>query len=198
MSADQSSDIQIIVGLGNPGPDYSQTRHNVGQWFVQALAKHYGASFKLESKYKAHIAKVNIAGNEVRLVLPTVYMNESGQSIAPLANFFKTKTEQILIAHDELDLSAGTVRLKQGGGHGGHNGLRDSIAKLGNNKNFARLRLGIGHPGDKNKVSSYVLKKPSLDDQIVIERSIDDALQVIEQVVQADMQSAMKQLHTQN
>ncbi len=197
MSKVQSNDIQLIVGLGNPGPDYSQTRHNVGQWYVEQLARRYSANFKLETKYKAQVAKARISGREIRLVLPTVYMNESGQSIAPLANFFKIKPEQILIAHDELDLAPGIARLKQGGGHGGHNGLRDTISRLGNSKEFTRLRIGIGHPGDKNKVSGYVLKKPSGDDQILIDRSIDDALDITEQVLEGDVQNAMKTLHTQ-
>lgn len=194
----QVNDIKLIVGLGNPGSDYQATRHNVGHWFVEQLAQRYSAPFKVESKYKARVAKADIAGKELRLMIPTTYMNESGHAIAPFANFFKIAPEQILIVHDELDLEPGTVRLKQGGGHGGHNGLRDSIACLANNKNFLRLRIGIGHPGDKSKVTNYVLKKPSADECISIERSIDNALDVIEKVVQGDLQNAMTQLHTQS
>lgn len=190
-------DIQLIVGLGNPGPDYSTTRHNVGQWFVEALAKQNSAVFKVESKYKAHIAKIKIAGKEVALLIPTTYMNESGQAISLYANFFKILPEQILIVHDELDLPAGVARLKQGGGHGGHNGLRDTISKLANNKEFMRLRIGIGHPGDKNKVTSYVLKKPSTDEKIAIDNSIDKALSIIDKVIVGEMQSAMTLLHTE-
>jgi PTH1 family peptidyl-tRNA hydrolase len=197
MSTDQSNDIQLIVGLGNPGPDYSATRHNVGQWFLESLAKQNSANFKVESKYKAQVAKVFIAGKEVRLVIPTTYMNESGQAIAPIANFFKILPQQILVVHDELDLPPGTVRLKKGGGHGGHNGLRDTISKLGNNKEFMRLRIGVGHPGDKSKVTSYVLKKPSADDLISIENSIDKALSVIEKVISGELQAAMTELHTE-
>ncbi len=192
-----ANEIKLIVGLGNPGPDYSETRHNVGQWFVAELAKRYSAQFKLETKYKAQIAKISIANREVRLVIPTTYMNESGQAIAPLANFFKIKAEEILIVHDELDLSPGVIKLKQGGGHGGHNGLRDAINKLGNNKNFLRLRIGIGHPGDKNKVTGFVLKKPDAQDRQLIEDSINDAVSVIEKVVEGDLQNAMTQLHTE-
>jgi PTH1 family peptidyl-tRNA hydrolase len=189
--------VKLIVGLGNPGPDYSETRHNVGQWFVEQLAQRQTSNFKLESKYKAQIAKTQIAGKEVRLIIPTTYMNESGQAIAAVANFFKIKPEEILIVHDELDLDPGQARLKQGGGHGGHNGLRDSISCLGNNKNFLRLRLGIGHPGDKNKVTSYVLKKPSAEDRIQIENSIDKALDQIEGVIEGDLQNTMTRLHTE-
>lgn len=197
MSATQTTDIQMIVGLGNPGPEYQLTRHNVGQWFVQRLASQYSATFKLESKYKAQLAKIMIANKEVRLVLPTTYMNESGQAIAPIANFFKLAPEQILVVHDELDLEPGIARLKQGGGHGGHNGLRDTISRLGNNKEFMRLRIGIGHPGDKNKVSNYVLKNPATEEKISIENSIDNALAVIEKILSGDVQNAMTLLHTQ-
>jgi len=191
-----SQDIQIIVGLGNPGSEYADTRHNAGQWFVEQLARRYNAPFKLETKYKAQVAKASIAGKEVRLLIPSTYMNESGQAVAALANFFKVKPEQILVAHDELDLEPGVVRLKQGGGHGGHNGLRDIISRLGNNKNFMRLRLGIGHPGDKNKVTGYVLKKPGSEDRTLIDNSIDDALGVMEQVMAGEIQNAMTSLHT--
>ena len=197
MSTVQTTDIQMIVGLGNPGPEYQATRHNVGQWFVQRLASQYSAKFKFESKYKAHIAKMVIANKEVRLVLPTTFMNESGQAIAPIANFFKLTPEQILIVHDELDLEPGIARLKQGGGHGGHNGLRDTISKLGNNKEFMRLRIGIGHPGDKNKVTGFVLKNPTAEEKIAIENSIDNALSVMEKVIRGELQNAMTLLHTQ-
>jgi PTH1 family peptidyl-tRNA hydrolase len=197
MPATQTTDIQMIVGLGNPGSEYQDTRHNVGQWFVQQLASQHSAKFKLESRYKAQLAKVVIANKEVRLVLPTTYMNESGQSIAPIANFFKLVPEQILVVHDELDLEPGVARLKQGGGHGGHNGLRDTISRLGNSKEFMRLRIGIGHPGDKNKVTTYVLKSPSAEEKIAIQNSIDAALNVIEKVIAGEIQNAMTALHTQ-
>ncbi len=197
MSSLIQHDIKLIAGLGNPGPDYSGTRHNVGQWFVEALARRCSAQFKPESKYKAQVALVHVAGQEVRLMIPTTYMNESGQAISALANFFKIKPEEILIVHDELDLAPGIARLKSGGGHGGHNGLRDSISRLGNNNNFLRLRLGIGHPGDKNKVTPYVLKNPNADDRILIEQSIDQALDVIEQVISGNLQAAMTALHTE-
>lgn len=196
MSSVIQHDIKLIAGLGNPGPDYSGTRHNVGQWFVEALARRFSAQLKLESKYKAQVALVRIAGKEVRLMMPTTYMNESGQAISSLANFFKIKPEEILIVHDELDLAPGIARLKSGGGHGGHNGLRDSISRLGNNNKFLRLRLGIGHPGDKNKVTPYVLKNPNVDDRILIEQSIEWAIDVLEQVISGNLQAAMTALHT--
>lgn len=192
-----TNDIQLIVGLGNPGPDYAATRHNVGQWFVEALAKQQSTFFKSETKYKAQLAKIKLAGKDVVLLIPSTYMNESGQAISLYANFFKITPEQILVVHDELDLPPGVSRLKQGGGHGGHNGLRDTINKLANNKEFMRLRIGIGHPGDKNKVTSYVLKNPSVDEKISIDNSIDKALGVIEKVIAGDLQNAMTQLHTE-
>lgn len=190
-----SAGVQLIVGLGNPGNEYEQTRHNAGFFFVDAIARQYAASFKSEKKFHADVARVTINGQEVWLLKPDTFMNKSGQSIQALANFYKIKLENILVAHDELDLDPGVVRLKKDGGHGGHNGLRDTIEKMGS-KNFLRLRIGIGHPGDKNKVSGYVLKKASSDDQIDIERSIDHALKVLPQVIDGDLQKAMNELHS--
>ncbi len=139
--------IDLIVGLGNPGRQYEDTRHNAGAWFVERLARQHHANLSNDAKYKALTGRATINGHDVRLLIPTTFMNVSGQAVAPFANFFKIPAERILVAHDELDLPPGVAKLKQGGGHGGHNGLRDIISKLGNNKNFARLRIGIGHPG---------------------------------------------------
>ena len=190
-----SAGVQLIVGLGNPGNEYEQTRHNAGFWFVDAIARQYYASFKSEKKFHGDVARISVNGQEVWLLKPDTFMNRSGQAIQALANFYKIKLENILVAHDELDLDPGVARLKKDGGHGGHNGLRDTIEKMGG-KNFFRLRLGIGHPGDKNKVSGYVLKKASSDDHIDIERAIDQALKVLPEVVDGDLQKAMNELHS--
>ena len=149
--------IQLIVGLGNPGPEYEQTRHNAGALFVERLASAQRVSLTADKKYFGLTAKFSHQGNDVRLLIPTTYMNRSGQAVAALANFFRIKPEAILVAHDELDLPPGVAKLKRGGGHGGHNGLRDIIAQLGNQNDFHRLRLGIGHPGDAKLVSNFVL-----------------------------------------
>ena len=190
-----SAGVQLIVGLGNPGNEHEQTRHNAGFFFVDAVARQYNASFKSEKKFHGDVARITIDGQEVWLLKPDTFMNRSGQAIQALASFYKIKLENILVVHDELDLDPGVARLKKDGGHGGHNGLRDTIEKMGG-KNFLRLRIGIGHPGDKNKVSGYVLKKASSDDQIDIERSIDQALKVLPQVVDGDLAKAMNELHT--
>lgn len=190
-----SAGVQLIVGLGNPGSEYEQTRHNAGFWFVDAVARQYFASFKPEKKFHGDVARITVNGQEVWLLKPDTFMNRSGQAIQALASFYKIKLENILVAHDELDLDPGIARLKKEGGHGGHNGLRDTIEKMGG-KNFLRLRIGIGHPGDKNKVSGYVLKKASSDDQIDIERAIEQALKVLPQVIDGDLQKAMNELHS--
>lgn len=190
-----SAGVQLIVGLGNPGNEYEQTRHNAGFFFVDAVARLYSASFKSEKKFHADVARISIDGQEVWLLKPDTFMNLSGQAIQAFTNFYKIKLENILVAHDELDLEPGVARLKKDGGHGGHNGLRDTIEKM-SGKNFLRLRIGIGHPGDKNKVSGYVLKKASSDDQIDIERAIDQALKVLPQVIDGDLAKAMNELHT--
>ena len=191
-----ASGVQLIVGLGNPGQEYAQTRHNAGFWFVDELARQFNTSFKSEKKFHGEIAKAIINGKDVWLLKPDTFMNLSGQAVQSLATFYKIDPENILVAHDELDLDAGVARLKKGGGHGGHNGLRDIMQRMG--KDFLRLRLGIGHPGDKNKVTGHVLKKASSEDQKQIEYAIDDSARVIDLVVAGDTQKAMNQLHTDN
>lgn len=194
---DQPSAISLIVGLGNPGAKYQSTRHNAGFWFLDAVARRFGASFRSESKFSGEVAKVTIDGQDVWLLKPDTFMNLSGRSIKALSRFYRIEPEQILVAHDELDLPPGTIRLKKGGGHGGHNGLRDSIAQLGT-KEFNRLRIGIGHPGQKELVHDYVLTRASRDDEITIERAIDQALEVVSLLVRGDMQKAMNDLHGNN
>ena len=186
--------ILLIVGLGNPGAQYAQTRHNAGFWFVDELARQYNAEFKEDKKYKAEICHLTINNEKVTLLKPSTFMNLSGQSVAAYANFFKIAPDQILVAHDELDFEAGKIKLKQGGGHGGHNGLRDIIARLGD-KNFIRLRIGIGHPGDSKQVTNYVLGKPHPEDRISIDNSIDAASRVTPDIVKGELQKAMQNLH---
>lgn len=187
--------IQLIVGLGNPGPEYDRTRHNAGFWFVDALARHKGVILRHENKFHGETGQLRLDGDECRLLKPLTYMNRSGQSVSALARFYRIPPEAILVIHDELDLPAGTARLKQGGGHGGHNGLRDITSALGGN-GFLRLRLGIGHPGHRDQVVDYVLKKPSKEDERLIEDAIDDALLVVPQLLAGEIERAMNQLHS--
>ena len=192
-------DIKLIVGLGNLGNEYQDTRHNAGFWFVDALCKRFDVnSLSEESKFKGSTATVNLGGKNVRLLKPSTFMNLSGQSVATLANFYKIESEQILVAHDELDIDPGTARLKVGGGHGGHNGLRDIILSLGNQKNFARLRIGIGHPGNAKQVANFVLKKASKTEQDYMDKAIDVCVDHIEAIVCGEWQLAMNTLHSFN
>ena len=188
------SNIQIIAGLGNPGNEYEQTRHNVGFWFIEQLISKYNLSLRSEHKFLGDIAKLELNSQNIWLLKPTTFMNRSGQSISRLAQFYKIKPEQILVVHDELDLSPGVVKLKKSGGHGGHNGLRDSINQIG--KDFYRLRLGIGHPGHKDKVVGFVLGKTPKTEKELIENAIEKALNSIDLVVQGDMQKAMNAIHS--
>ena len=187
--------IKMIAGLGNPGVKYDKTRHNAGFWFVDELAKRYSGTFKLEAKFSGESCKINIAGSPVWLLKPTTFMNRSGLSVQHLSSFFKISPDQILIVHDELDIGPGALRVKSGGGHGGHNGLRDLHAQIG--KEYWRLRVGIGHPGAANKVADYVLSRPSVGDEIEILNSVNRAADEIERIVQGDMQKVMNTLHTQ-
>ncbi len=189
--------VQLIVGLGNPGPEYDQTRHNAGAFFVERLASAYGVNLSFDKKYSGLTGKLNHQGRDVRLLIPTTYMNRSGQSVAALANFFRIKPEEILVAHDELDMPPGVCKLKQGGGHGGHNGLRDIIACLANQKNFHRLRIGIGHPGHSSQVSNYVLSRAPRSEQELTLSSIEFALGVLPDLLDGNFSRAMQQLHSQ-
>jgi PTH1 family peptidyl-tRNA hydrolase len=190
-----SYDIKLIVGLGNPGPKYSETRHNAGFWFVEDLASQYRSRFLPEKKFHGEVARINLEGKDVWLLKPETYMNRSGLSVVSLAAFYKIAAENILVAHDEIDLKAGTARLKSGGGHGGHNGLRDIISHLGT-KDFQRLRIGVDHPGSKDLVVDYVLKRPDSKDRQAIEDSINDALRVMPKIAAGEWEKAMHLLHT--
>ena len=187
--------IKMIVGLGNPGPEYSRTRHNAGFWFIDAVAEKYQARWGLEKKLHAESAKIMVAGQSVHLLKPATFMNHSGRAVLAALQYWKLEPGQCLLAHDELDLEPGVARLKYDGGHGGQNGLRDTIALLGNGR-FHRLRVGIGHPGHKDKVTSWVLGRPGMDDGISIERAIEAALEVVPLLVEGRFNDAMKQLHT--
>lgn len=174
------SHIKLIVGLANPGAKYEETRHNAGEWLVNEIARQFNVSLKEEPKYFGKVAKIQTAQGEVRLLVPTTFMNLSGKAVGSLANFYRIKPEEILVAHDELDLPCGVAKIKQGGGHGGHNGLKDIVASLGNQNNFYRVRIGIGHPGHKDLVAAYVLGKPSPTDKPLIDAAIDEASRCIE------------------
>ena len=188
--------IQLIIGLGNPGDKYSKTRHNAGFWFIDALADKYGASFKAETKFSGELAKITIDGQAVWLLKPSIFMNRSGLAAHQITQFYKIPTENVLVAYDELDLPVGSARIKQSGGHGGHNGLRDIHAQI--TKEYLRLRLGIGHPGDSKKVADYVLSRPSQNDEIAIINAIDRSLEIIPQIIAGDVQKAMNALHTES
>ena len=187
--------LKLIVGLGNPGAEHARTRHNAGFWFVDALAEKYGGRFGLESKLFGETAKVEIAGHNVWLLKPATFMNLSGKSVMAALRYWKIEPEEALLAHDELDLPPGVARLKFDGGHGGQNGLRDTMQLLGHGK-FHRLRIGIGHPGHKDKVTGWVLGKPGKDDDILIGRAIDDAIAVLPLALSGNFNEAMKRLNT--
>ena len=189
--------VQLIVGLGNPGPEYDQTRHNAGALFVERLADSQRINLSVDRKYFGLTGKFSHQGHDVRLLIPTTYMNRSGQAVAALANFFRIPAEAILVAHDELDMPPGVAKLKQGGGHGGHNGLRDIIAQFGNQKDFHRLRLGIGNPGHSSMVSNYVLGRAPRSEQELLDTSIDFALGVLPEILAGDWNKAMHKLHSQ-
>ncbi len=190
--------VKLIAGLGNPGPEYENTRHNAGARLVEQLARQKGIQLAPERKYSGLTGCFSGPEGNVRLLIPTTFMNRSGQAVAALAGFYRIPPEAILVVHDELDLLPGTARLKQGGGHGGHNGLRDIIASLGNQNSFHRLRLGIGHPGQKQLVSAYVLGRAPRSEQDKLQDSIDLALASLPDILSGNWTRAMQQLHSQN
>lgn len=186
--------IRIIAGLGNPEEQHERTLHNAGFWFVDALARKYGGLFRYEKKFDADYCRINLHGDNVWLVKPQSFMNLSGGPIRGVLDYYHLDVSELLVAHDEIDLPQGTVRLKLGGGHGGHNGLRDVIQHCG--RDFVRLRLGVGHPGDKSKVTNYVLKRASKDTEAALERNIDEAIDVMPLLIDEGLNAAMKKLHT--
>ncbi|SDJ93185.1 aminoacyl-tRNA hydrolase [Billgrantia gudaonensis] len=188
--------VKAIIGLGNPGPDYAATRHNAGAWLVEAMARTAGTELRPERKFLGLHAKVRLDGHELHLLEPTTFMNRSGGAIAALTQFFKIGPAELLVAHDELDLPPGTARYKQGGGHGGHNGLRDIIRALGNDKSFHRLRIGIGHPGDARQVTNYVLGRPGKVERAAIDAAIDECQATLPLAISGDWARAMNRLHS--
>lgn len=188
--------VQCIVGLGNPGSEYETTRHNAGAWFLQRLASAHGVTLKNEKKFQGMHATLRIDDHNCQLLLPTTFMNCSGQSLQALLKFYKIPLDAVLVAHDELDLPPGSAKLKIGGGHAGHNGLRDIINKCGGN-GFVRLRLGIGHPGNKKLVHDYVLHKPSNADKLKILEAVEDGLAQVPYLLDGEIERAMTRLHTE-
>lgn len=187
--------MKLIVGLGNPSKEYEQTRHNAGFWFIDELAWQWKVSLKEDKKYFGEVARVSRAEGDVWLLKPLTFMNLSGKAVGALAQFYKIKPEEILAVHDELDIPCGRIRLKRGGGNGGHNGLKDIQAKLGT-ADFYRLRLGIDHPGDKALVSAYVLNKPSAEDKQKIEEAIGKSLQGLPLIMEGKWEEATRFLHS--
>ena len=186
--------LAIIAGLGNPGPEHRLTRHNAGFWFVDALAHALGAQFRSHARYQGEICRVPLDGRDVVLLKPQTYMNRSGLSVRALLDYLKAPAGELLVVHDELDLPPGTARFKLGGGHGGHNGLRDTITHCG--PDFWRLRLGIGHPGDKSQVIDYVLQRAAPSDEQALLQAIDAALQTLPVFVRDGSEKAMHALHS--
>ena len=186
--------LRLIVGLGNPGPEHQSTRHNAGFWFVDLLARRHGGEFRDYRKYSGEVARISIGEKEVVLLKPTTYMNRSGLSIRQVRDFYKIPVDDILVAHDELDLPVGSVRLKHGGGHGGHNGLRDTIAHIG--ETFWRLRLGIGHPGSKTDVIDYVLTRAPRSEEDLIMEAVNLAADCIPLLLEQGAERAMTKLHS--
>jgi PTH1 family peptidyl-tRNA hydrolase len=189
------SSLRLVVGLGNPGPQYAQTRHNVGFWLADELARQQSGVFRPDDKVHGDLCRIIAAGQVLWLLKPMTFMNRSGLSVATLARFYRISLPEILIVHDDLDLPPGVVRLKRAGGHGGHNGLRDLMTQLGGN-DFLRLRIGIGHPGDSRAVLDYVLGRAPQSEQTLIEQAISDALGELPRVIVGQWEPAMQNLHS--
>jgi PTH1 family peptidyl-tRNA hydrolase len=186
--------LKLIVGLGNPGEEYARTRHNAGYGFVEELARRHGGAFHLEPRHRGELARITIGAADLWLLKPMNYMNRSGSAVQSVAAFYKAPASEVLVAYDDLDLPAGVARLREGGGAGGHNGMRDVIAQLG--PDFWRLRLGIGHPGNRDKVLGYVLSRPSTEEDILIRQSIADGADIMPLLLAEGPQQAMHRLHT--
>lgn len=187
--------IRLIVGLGNPGRDYENTRHNAGFWWLDKLAQDHKVTFRIDSKFQGLVARITFQQQEIWLLKPQTFMNLSGRAVGALAQFYKVSPHEMLVVHDELDLPPGTAKLKTGGGHGGHNGLKDIIAHLGS-KEFWRLRIGIGHPGDRNEVANFVLKAPGKAEFDLIEQAEMRALALVDLIVSGKHEAAMLKLHS--
>ena len=188
--------LKVIVGLGNPGPKHDSDRHNAGTIFLHHLCKSYGGTLVGESKFFGEFGSISVDGHEIKLLFPTTFMNHSGKSVSALCKFFKIEPQHLLVAYDEIDFDVGVTRFKDGGGHGGHNGIRDIISALGGQNGFYRLRIGVGHPGHKSMVANYVLSPPSKTEAQIIMSGIEEAIRVIPKAVAGDWEDAMKLLHT--
>ncbi len=193
----QGNPIELIVGLGNPGPQYQSNRHNAGAIFLNELCRVYNGQLRHETKFGGEFGTLTINGKDIKLLRPTTFMNHSGRSVAAVCHFFKIEPENMLVVYDEIDFDVGVTRLKAGGGHGGHNGMRDIINALGGRNEFYRLRIGVGHPGHKSMVANYVLSDPSKSEAEVLMAKIDDATRVMPKAVAGDWEEAMRLLHTQ-
>ncbi|HSG89470.1 MAG TPA: aminoacyl-tRNA hydrolase [Pseudomonadales bacterium] len=191
-----SDAVRLIVGLGNPGDEYAHTRHNAGAEFVAALAARHGETLRPEKKFSGLTARVSEAGQDLRLLVPTTFYNSTGDAVVPMLNFYRIPSSALLLVHDELDLPPGVARLKQGGGHGGNNGVRDTIRALGGDADFGRLRLGVGHPGDKSRVTGFLLTRAPKSERALLETAIDEALRVVPDLVEGRWEQAMTELHT--
>lgn len=187
--------LELIVGIGNPGSEYADTRHNAGVWFLDLLAEKYGATFKPEKKFFGRVALLRAQDRDVRLLVPDTYMNESGKSVAALVNFYKIDPGCMLVAHDEIDFPTGKIRFKQGGGLAGHNGLKDITKRLAGTTDYNRLRIGVGHPGDQRDVTGHVLGKVSRTDRRMIDDCLHEAIAVLPLALQGQWQLAMQDLH---
>ena len=187
--------IKLFVGLGNPGPEYEATRHNAGFWWLDSISRELKVHLVMDKGYHGLVARTTVHGQPIWLLAPQTFMNQSGKSVAALARFFKIAPQEILVAHDELDIVPGQVKLKLGGSHAGHNGLRDIHAQLGTG-DYWRLRLGVGHPGIKSEVIDWVLKKPSLDHRIAIDQSIDRSVKALKSLLEGNMEKATLLIHT--
>ncbi|MDT8321899.1 MAG: aminoacyl-tRNA hydrolase [Xanthomonadales bacterium] len=185
----------LIVGLGNPGSRYAETRHNAGFWFLDRLALASGAGLRGQPRLNAEVARTKLSGHDCILAKPTVFMNHSGQAVRAVMDYYGLAVDRLLVAYDELDLPAGIVRLKQGGGHGGHNGLRDIFRHVSDH-DFLRLRIGIGHPGDKDAVTAYVLGRPSVEQERSMQQAITESIETLPMILGGDVAGAMKTLHT--
>ena len=187
--------LKLIVGLGNPGAEYARTRHNAGFWYVDELARSAGGNWRRESRFQCELARASVAGQELWLLKPQTFMNRSGAAVHAVASFYRIAPGEILVAHDEIDLPPGVVRLKEGGGHGGHNGVRDVIAQLG--ADFWRLRIGVGHPGSKDQVIDAVLDRATADEQALIDAALVRAHAALPELLRDGAQKAMHRLHSQ-
>lgn len=191
----QEHPIRLIVGLGNPGPQYQGNRHNAGAWYADAVCRAWHGEWRPDTRFAGQLSRVSIDGQDVRLLFPTTYMNRSGQSVGAVCRYFGIAPENMLVAYDEIDFPAGTTRWKFGGGHGGHNGIRDIIQALGGQRDFYRLRIGVGHPGHKSLVANYVLSDPSRDEAARIQETLDRAVAVTPRAVGGQWQAVMQDMH---